>query len=200
MEKLEKDIIKLYTEKFFSVRQIAEKLKVSSSKAIYILEKNKIKKRKIGEAIRFLNITKFNKSVFKIKENLNIDEEKLKIAGVMLYWGEGTKSGGTVTFSNSDPVMIEIFIKFLRKICGIAEDRLRVLLHIYTDQNEKELKRFWSKTTNIPESQFSQSFIHKKKGGSYKKVSQYGTISLRYSDKQLLIIINNWIKELAKNI
>jgi hypothetical protein len=200
MKKIEKDIIKLYKEKFFSVQQIAEKLQVSPSKAIYVLAKNKIKKRKIGEAIRFLNITKFNKSVFKIKENLNKDEEKLKIAGVMLYWGEGTKSGGTVTFSNSDPVMIELFIKFLRKICGIAEDRLRVLLHIYIDQNEKELKSFWSKITDISESQFSKSFVHKKKGGNYKKISQYGTISLRYSDKQLLTIINGWIKDYSKII
>jgi len=200
MEKLEKNIVKLYRDKFFSVQQIVEKLKISPSKVRHILDKNKIIKRKIGEAIRCLNITKFNKSVFKIKKNFNKDEEKLKIAGVMLYWGEGTKSGGTVTFSNSDPIMIEIFIKFLRKICGIAEDRLRVLLHIYTDQDEKELKRFWSNITDISESQFSKSFIHKKKGGSYKKISQYGTISLRYSDKQLLTIINSWIKDYSKII
>jgi hypothetical protein len=197
MENLEKNIIKLYRDSFFSVQQIAEKLKISSSKIRYVLEKNKVVKRKIGEAIKFLNVTKFKKREFKIKEILNNSEEKLKIAGTMLYWGEGTKSGGTVTFSNSDPVMVKVFIKFLRNICGIAENRLRALLHVYPDQDEKKLKYFWSKNTNIPVSQFSKSFVHIKRGGSYKKSSQYGTISLRYSDKWLLTIINNWIKEIS---
>jgi hypothetical protein len=200
MENLENDIIKLYQDSFFSVQQIAEKLKISSSKVRYVLEKNKIEKRKIGEAIRCLNVTKYKKGEFKIKEILNNSEEKLKIAGIMLYWGEGTKSGGTVTFSNSDPVMVKVFIKFLRNICGIAEDRLRALLHVYSDQDEKKLKSFWSKNTNIPGRQFSKSFVHIKRGGSYKKNSQYGTISLRYSDKRLLTIINNWIKEISNII
>jgi hypothetical protein len=200
MENLEKDIIKLYLDSLFSVQQVAEKLKISSSKARYVLKKNKIIKRNIGEAIRCLNVTKFKKGEFKIKENLNSVEEKLKVSGTMLYWGEGTKSGGTVTFSNSDPVMIKLFIKFLRNICGVAESRLRALLHVYSDQDEKKLKYFWSKITNIPESQFSKSFVHTKKGGNYKKNSQYGTMSLRYSDKQLLIIINNWIKEVFSSI
>lgn len=200
MEKLDKNIIKLYNDKFFSVQQIAEKLNFSLSKVRYILDRNHIKRRKIGEAIRYLNITKFNKGTFRIKENLSEKEEKLQIAGIMLYWGEGTKSGNCVTLSNSNPEMIMIFLKFLRNVCGISENRIRALLHIYPDHNEKRLKNFWSRTTKIPECQFSKTFIHKKKGGTYKKISKYGTISLRYSDKQLLIIINDWIKNFPKNI
>ncbi|HTW96047.1 MAG TPA: hypothetical protein VMD74_00095 [Candidatus Methylomirabilis sp.] len=200
MKKIEKDVIKLYKDSFFSVQQITEKLNLPPFKVRSILDKNLIKRRSIGDAIRYLNITKFNKSIFRVKENLNDNEEKLKIAGVMLYWGEGTKAGGTVTFSNSDPKMVRIFLKFLRKICGISESRVRALLHIYPDHNEKKLKYFWSQITGIPESQFSKTFIHRKSGGSYKNTSEYGTISLRYSDKQLLVIINNWIKDLSNII
>lgn len=200
MKNIDQDIIVLYKDKFYSVQQIAEKLNFSSSKIKYVLRKNGIKKRKIGEAIRYLNITKFNKGLFKIKENLNEQEEKLRVAGVMLYWGEGTKSGNCVTLSNSNPEMVALFLRFLRIICGVSENRLRVLLHIYPDHNEKEMKNFWSHLTKIPISQFSKTFVHQKKGGTYKKNSKYGTISLRYSDKKLLEIINGWIKEFADNL
>ncbi|MFH1583047.1 MAG: hypothetical protein ABIB72_01870 [Candidatus Falkowbacteria bacterium] len=200
MKNFDKNIIILYKDKFYSVRQVAEKLNLSSSKVKYVLEKNDIKKRKISEAIRYLNITKFNKGTFKIKENLNGQEEKLRIAGIMLYWGEGTKLGNCVTLSNSNPDMVVLYLKFLRNICGVSENRLRILLHIYPEHDEEEIKNFWSRITQIPVSQFSKTFVHKKKGGTYKKNSEHGTISLRYSDKKLLEIINGWIKESANNL
>jgi predicted DNA-binding protein YlxM (UPF0122 family) len=200
MKKLDEKVIQLYKNKFFSVQQIAEKFNVSLSKIRYILDKNHVERRNIGEAITCLYLTKFNKGAFKIKDDLNEREERLRVAGVMLYWGEGTKVGNSVSLSNSDPEMIKVFLKFLRNICGISEDRLRVLLHIYPDHDEKKLKVFWSDMTNIPEHQFSKTSVHRKKGGTYKKTSKYGTILLRYSDKRLLNIIISWIKEFSKNV
>lgn len=140
-----------------------------------------------------LHVTKFGKKQCNIKDNLSSEEENLRIAGIMLYWGEGTKSGNSVVFSNSDPDMLKLFLKFLRVICGVEEKRLRVLLHLYSDQIETDLKTFWSKITGIPLQQFSKTFIHERKKGTYKKISKYGTVSLRYSDKELLKKINNWL-------
>jgi hypothetical protein len=195
MNKLEKEIIAQYKKQYFSVQQISENTNLAASKVRYVLGKFNIEKRNISEAIRYLNITKFKKEKFSIKNNLNSCEEKLKIAGVMLYWGEGTKNGNTVAFSNSDPEMISFFLKFLRKVCNISEKRIRALLHVYENQDESKLKKYWAKKTGIPSDQFSKSFVHKKKAGSYRKNSDFGTISLRYSDKELLKIINNWTKE-----
>jgi hypothetical protein len=142
-----------------------------------------------------LHATKFGKKQCCIKHDLSLEDEKLRIAGVMLYWGEGTKSGNSVVFSNSDPDMVKLFLKFLRKICGVEEKRLRILIHAYGDQDENQLRLFWSDSTHIPSEQFSKTFIHKGKRGTYKTLSEHGTISLRYSDKSLLNIINNWIVE-----
>ena len=200
MDKLEKRIIFQYEKKFFSAQQIADSLKISPSKVRYILNKFGVKKRSIGEAIKKINITKFKKGIFKIKRNLTRGEEKLKISGVMLYWGEGTKKGNSVVFSNSDPEMVVLFLKFLRKICNINKKRIRALLHIYKNQNERKIKKYWSKKTMVPIRQFSKSFLHNKKKGTYKKNSEFGTISLRYSDKELLNIINNWIGEYKKKL
>ena len=201
MDKLELRISQLYVEDFFSMQQIADMLQISVSKVRYVLEKKNIKRRNVSEAIRLLNITKFKKGQFNIKKELSNKDQLLKIAGIMLYWGEGTKCGGSVVLSNSSPDLIKIFLKFLREICGVSNKRLRALLHIYSDQNEKMLKKYWISVTKIPEDQFSKSFSHQKgKRGSYKKYSSFGTISIRYSDKSLLKIINQWIIEYSRKL
>lgn len=192
---IEDQIVKLYLENKFSVQQVADFLNSTSSKVRYVLDKRNIKRRNRSDAIRYLNITKFKKEEFEIKNNINNDQEKLKIAGAMIYWGEGTKSGNSVVLSNTNPKMIKLFLKFLREICGISEKRLRVVLHRYPDQNKDVLKKYWMNITKIPSSQFSKSSLHNKPTGSYKRISPFGTVSLRYSDKKLLNIINSWIDE-----
>ena len=200
MSRVERQVINLYTNKLLSMHQIADRLAIAHTKVRYILDKFHIKRRSISDAITFLNITKYNKGSFKIKERLNLRQEKLKVAGTMLYWGEGTKSGSTVVLSNSDPNVVKLFLKFLREICGISEKRLRILLHIYNNQNEETLKRQWMSITKIPKEQFCKSFIHIRTTGTYKRTSIYGTISLRYSDKRLLDKINEWIKEYSERL
>jgi hypothetical protein len=131
-----------------------------------------------------------------IKKKLTSKEKELLIAGIMLYWAEGWKKHSTyVIFSNSEPKMVQLFLKFLRKICGVQEDRIRLLLHLYEDQNEVKLKKFWSKVTKIPLSQFQATYIHKGKPGTYKKKSEYGTVFLKYGDKKLLNQILQWIDD-----
>lgn len=195
MEKeISKKVIAMYNSGL-SVMQISNLLTISNSKIRYLMIKQKVPMRDLKTAARMLYVTKFGKKRCNIKKSLSIKEEKLRIAGIMLYWGEGTKSGNTVTFTNSDPDMVKFFLKFLRVICGIDETRLRILLHCYHDQEEEELKEFWAVNTNIPINQFSKTFVHIKKTGTYKKISKYGTISLRYSDKELLETINLWLQE-----
>ena len=192
-EDLQKDIIKLYVKDRLSMKQIGDKFNLSSSAIRYYLDKYKIKRRTISDAITSIYITRFKKKPFKLKEGLSKAEMELKIAGIMLYWGEGAKSGGTVKFANSDPEMIKVFLKFLRNICGIFEERLKVLIHMYPDQDEKTLIKFWSFVTKIKKENFYKSYTHEGKKGTYKNKSLYGTLAVHYSDKKLLNLILNWL-------
>jgi len=194
MDNLGKEIVKLY-QSGLSAQQVSDELHISGSKVRYALAKQSVPLRNHSSASRMLHLTKFGKKQCCVKNNLTDDEEHLRIAGIMLYWGEGTKSGSSVMFSNSDPQMVKLFLSFLRKICRVEEYRLRILLHIYDNQNEKSLKKLWSTITEIPLSQFSKTYYHSGQKGTYKKTCLYGTISLRYSDNELLKIINNWIGE-----
>lgn len=191
-------IIDLYKNKKLSMAQIAEKLHVSFSVVQYALIKGNVARRSISEAITNVYITRFNKPGFKIKRDLSIVERRLQIAGIMLYWGEGGKRNSKVTFSNSDPEMIRVFLRFLREICGISESRLKAGLHIYPDHNESQLIGFWSSITAIPSSRFYKPFLHIGSKGTYKRKSLYGTLVLSYSDKSLLGQILAWIEEYKK--
>ena len=193
MDSFEKEIIDLYQTSKLSEQQIAERLSINLYAIRQVFRKNNIQKRSISEAIRYLNQTKYNKKPFVLPEVLTSEQEKLKLAVLMLYWGEGTKGGNGVALSNSDPQMIKLFVQFLREICGIEESRLRVTLHLYPDHDEKTLKEFWSSLTDIPLTQFNKPFVHRDTKGSYKKKSQYGTVEVRYSDILLIKLILGWL-------
>lgn len=186
----------MYVREKLSAMQIAQKLQTTPSGVAYYLRKNGVKKRSISDAITELHKTKFSKTPFALKKKLTSKDKFLKVSGVMLYWGEGNKEGGTVRFTNSNPRMIKVFVSFLREVCGIDEERLKALVHIYPDQNYKRLKRFWSTTTNIPTKNFYKPNIHNgARKGTYKRKSEYGTLAVSYSDKKLLEQINLWIWE-----
>jgi hypothetical protein len=92
---------------------------------------------------------------------VRVDRLNRSIAGLFLYWGEGTKSArDLVAFTNTDPVMIRFFIKWLA-LFDIKKDKLKIKLHLYSDMEVDEKISFWSKYLNIKKIQF-QKTIHKR--------------------------------------
>ncbi len=90
-----------------------------------------------------------------------LSKRDLFIAGLFLYWGEGTKTFNTVTsVSNTDPAILKLFIKWL-DILGIDKKNLRVKIHLYSDMNINDKESFWSKELSIPLSQFMKPYIKK---------------------------------------
>jgi len=199
-KRIQKQIVDSYTKKNMSLAQIAREFDLSVSSVRHWLKKFDIPKRSISEGVTNWYTKSRNKRPFKLLENLSVEDEKLRMAGIMLYWGEGAKTRGAVKFANSDPKMIKVFLEFLRRICGIYEDRLKAIVHLYPDLDEYKLRKFWSKATKIPLKRFYRSHIHKGKVGTYKNKSVYGTIAVNYSDTLLLKTILGWVEEYADRI
>lgn len=187
-------IKKLYIEEQMSMREIAAKLGLGIDAVVYFMRKHKIPRRSFKESNALLFQNK--KLSFTEKCNLSSIEEKLKIAGLTLYWGEGYKTSKSkgIDFANSDPDMIAIFVKFLRKIYKVDEKRFKILLYCYSDQNIGSLKKFWSKLTGISQKQFTKPYIRKdfKKDGRKMK---YGMVHIRYADKKLFLSIMKSVEE-----
>jgi len=191
----------LYYTKGYSAREVAEELRVSIDVIYKFMNRHGLERRSFEESnrIRFEK----EKLSFSLKKRLTEKERQLKIAGIMLYWGEGSKSNPknrlwTVDLANSNPKMIKIFLKFLRSICGINEKKLRVYMYAYSDQDIKKLLTYWQNITGIPLGQFTKPYIRRdflpEKSGKMK----YGLIHIRYSDKKLLLQIEKWIDEYLK--
>lgn len=181
----------LYYNKEYTAQEIGKFFSVSRDVVYDFMIKMRLPRRNLSEQ----NRVSFDRKPlsFKIKRNLTKEEEKLKIAGIMLYWAEGANGYWTVDLSNSDPKMILIFLKFLRIICGVNEQKLRGLLYCYGNQDVEHLKKFWSKITKIPLAQFIKPYIRRdfslKKSGKMR----YGLFHIRYTDKKLLKKIRFWI-------
>ncbi|MCX5697220.1 MAG: hypothetical protein NTU54_04555 [Candidatus Omnitrophica bacterium] len=128
----------------------------------------------------------------------SLTENEFKLAGLMLYWAEGAKSR-YVDITNSDPALIKFMTDWLRLICGVPEERFRACLHLHSGQNEKQIKAYWSKLTNIPIEQFSKSYIKQEGSGYRKNILYKGTIKIRVCDSNLLHKILGWIEGIKYN-
>jgi hypothetical protein len=188
------EIKQLYYQKGFSARQISEHFSVSLDAVYYAMRRFKMKRRTRTEA----NAAHFalKPLSFSLRQRLTADEEILKTLGIALYWGEGykTQKAHGIDFVNSDVRMVLVFLAFLRRVCGIDEKKLRVLLYCHTQSKISAHIRYWSHVTCIPRSQFTKPYVTKrvsKKGQGMP----HGLIHLRYSDKKLLDLIRLWIRK-----
>lgn len=127
-------------------------------------------------------------------------QEAYRLFGAALYWAEGSKTNG-LKITNSDPYLVLFMVKWFEKIFGIHPQELKVWLNIYPQQNEVEIKKFWSRLTGIPIKKFGKSFV-KPLNKNYKKNNlYYGTISIKVSrgtDTRYKIF--GWVKAALKDI
>jgi hypothetical protein len=126
-------------------------------------------------------------------ESINLLQNKLFLSGLMLYWAEGTKRGQElVNFSNSDPNMIKLMMRWFREVCHVKEERFRIQLHIHSLIDQLEIKKYWSNITGIPDNQFHKLIIKKTSLGHRKNILYNGTCCIRVSDKNLFRKIMGW--------
>ncbi|OGI27083.1 MAG: hypothetical protein A2359_02260 [Candidatus Moranbacteria bacterium RIFOXYB1_FULL_43_19] len=207
-------------KKGLSIKEIAEKLNVSKSSAslwcsdIQLTEEQtqklhtkmirgsykgrmvgaklqKEKKRKrIEECLR-----KARKDIYALRKR------ELFIAGLALYWGEGSKSSSGVRFHNSDPAAIQFAMNWFRK--SLKVERERFLMYVNINEIHKarlrEVVKYWSKITKVSASQFRKPILIKAKNKKfYENFSHhYGTLSIRIAkSSDLLYQILGWIEAL----
>lgn len=175
---------KLYYQDKLSTAEVGKKLGKTVWQVIKFMKKNQLPRRSQAETHHFQFQRK--KASYSKKVNLTINEQKLNLAGLMLYWGEGVKVGtNMVDFVNSNQKMVVIFLKMLRQIYQVKESKLRILLYCYGNQNTKNLINFWSKLLKIPKKQFIKPYI--RQDFNSKKINKmpHGVIHIRYCDKKL---------------
>ncbi|MFE0693659.1 hypothetical protein [Streptomyces sp. NPDC058869] len=92
-----------------------------------------------------------------------LSDRELFLLGVALYWAEGSKSKPyrtqeRVTFVNSDPGMIEVFLAWLR-LLGVADDHLRFHVHIHETADVTAAEQFWAALTGAGPEAFGKTSL-----------------------------------------
>ncbi len=176
-------LVKKFYRSGMAGREIALKLKVSLKQVYGSLRRQKIPRKTLWEQNRIIFLKK--PLSFSFKNKLSIKDRELLIAAVMLYYGEGAKTGVTVDFANSDIRTAKLFLKFLRKICRVDEKRLRFYLYCFSDQDSHALINYWSSQLKAERAQFTKPYVRSTFNRG-KRAMSYGVIHVRYSDKKLL--------------
>lgn len=186
----------LYINERLGVREVAERMGVSFWRVYDFMRQHEIPRRRGSEQ----NYATYkHKPQFSLRQALTREDEQLRIAGVMLYLGEGAKRGGVVDFSNCDPDLIKVFVTFLRRVCGISESRVRAYLYAYADQDIGQLQAYWSEATKIPLHQFIKPYVRQLTPNLSRRKMPFGLLHIRYSDTRLLQLILRWGQEFAKS-
>lgn len=136
-----------------------EKLEKAKLKAL-------VKARKIASdrhrSCRLERVQAIIGRVEKDVSNIAIDKANGEAMLAMFYKAEGAKKENCLCIANSNPEILEAFINLFRFLYQPDESKFRCCLHLRKDQEEDELKFFWSKCLNIPVSMFHKTQFDKR--------------------------------------
>lgn len=151
------------------------------------------KKRLLKLSLRYQQVEKEAVAEFN-----NLKNNKLFITVISLYWGEGDRvfKNGIVRISNVDPVMLKVFIIFLREICYVDISKIRAGVLIYPDLDYNKCLKFWSHQISIFEDRFFQPTLIK--GKTDKKKTGHGVCIVSVHDKYLKKKVLTWLELFKK--
>ena len=186
-----------------SYSQIKRRLNVSKSTLSYWLHDYPLTKERIRE-LRDWNeqrIERYRETRRKTRDarlhaTYNEQRERilpllkrdLFIAGLFLYWGEGTKTRtAEIGVTNTDPAVLLFFLKWLKDAPDIPYSAIRVVLHLYSDMNVEAEMQYWSQILNISLSHFKKPYIKKSKKAELTRKGGFGhgTCEIRVSGARL---------------
>lgn len=189
-------------KKGFSYSMIKDKLGVSKSTlsswlSDFPLSENRIQQlqaRNPKRIERFRNTMKKKrderrKSVLeKARKDLGkLSKRDLFLAGLFLYWGEGTKTAYCkVSLSNTKPAVIRFFIKWLT-LFDVSSSDIFIRLHLYDDMDIDKEIAWWCKELKISKKNFKKPYIKEsnRKNMKYSNISRHGTCNADYYSRDV---------------
>lgn len=171
MKQIKKEKAKNLRQEGWSVKSIAKELNVSvGSISVWVRDivltnkqKENLKHTQIKTTAEAVRTTAKKKRINWQNSGRRLIKKCSKefIAGIMLFWAEGSKKRNTVAFANSDPEMLKFFINFLRKYFNVTNKNITFCFQWYSNNTLKfsDVKKYWIKTLNIEEKNFRKCYI-----------------------------------------
>lgn len=180
-------------------------------------QRQRLTEKKLAAALRGakakkdyrLAITKEIKQKAKNKIG-QLSDRELWLIGIALYWAEGTKQkennvSQEVKFSNSDPAMIKVFLKWLRDICKVSNSDInfRIALHETAKNRVRKVRKYWSDITGFSIDNFQKIDWKKHRVNTKRKnigEKYFGVLHIYIrKSTNLNRKIEGWIEGIYKN-
>jgi hypothetical protein len=127
--------------------------------------------------------------------------DPLWLAGTVMYWAEGSKSGSVLSLANSDPAAGSLFIQWTR--AHVMSDPVFVLkLNLHADNDESAARAFWLRALGLETStRFYKTFIKPDGTGHRKNHLTYGVAQIRVRrSADALHRTMGWIRGLSSEL
>ena len=160
-----------------------------SEEQIQVLVKNKAEGLKLGQLRAAENKRSGRQRVmadYHRKGELqfqNVSDKEFFVFGLGLYLCEGSKTRRRFIFTNSDPLVIKIMLRWLKTFYGFPLERmgLRVQIHEMHKRRENIIQNYWRKYLGFPtDHPVVVNYIHSLRKKVYDNYdSYYGVMHLR---------------------
>lgn len=100
------------------------------------------------------------------KEISKISKRDLWLLGTIAYWCEGSKQranniSGRVIFTNSDPFLVKLFVRWVKEVCEVSESKLIYTLYIHETGNLEISLNYWSEVLGVDNGSFAKTVLKK---------------------------------------
>ena len=133
-----------------------------------------------------------------------LTEKEFFVAGLALYLAEGTKTYGTVQFTNSNKLIIKFMTDWFNHFFKISKNEIKFSIHINTihRSREKEVMSFWKKYLRVKTENFTSiRYVTTKPAKKYENHNfHYGTIDFRIKKSTNLLYKLNALTDRILNI
>lgn len=217
--KEKQEAIKLRQELGLSLREIAEKLKISKGTAslwlrdIEISEEHKqrlAKRYPDKNNIIQINNNRFERCRKKRKENQAIGRKKIYefdnvtkamefSFGCALYVAEGSKSKNSIVFTNTDPYLIKTFFDFVNTFFDTHDSYWKLSVNCYLNNGLTidEIQNYWINLLGLDEINLRKATIKSKYYGEKKNIKYpYGVCRIKIDKTEMIQQLWGSIKEL----
>lgn len=124
--------------------------------------------------------------------------------GCMLYWAEGSKKRNRCIFTNSDPDMMKLFVKFLLQCFDLVASDIKLEIHCYDDNGlgVDIIEKYWMDTLCLSRFNIGKTMLNVKpisaKSNKPKRVLLYGTARVVVNKVDIIQQIYGGIQKYAE--
>lgn len=167
----------------------------------------RIEGQKKGAAARKNQRIRLQESIWSkaVLEVGDLSRRELWLIGIALYWAEGSKEkewrpGEGITFSNSDPRMIRVFLAWVKEFAVIKKEDIKFSIYIHESKSGEvsAVREFWAKEIGIMSASFSKVYFKKNKFNSKRKnigLLYNGLLRVRIPRSSILVRkIEGWVR------